>query len=144
MQAKLNRRSACASLVGWTWLAPLSALLCTGCGGAALDYSQYIPPEQAARSALETVLTSWQQGEASAKLKAASPAIEVVDSQRGEGQKLANYEIVGEISGEGPRRFTVRLTLEAPAAQVETGYVLLGNDPIWVFREEDYSRAEGM
>jgi hypothetical protein len=34
--------------------------------------------------------------------------------------------------------FTVKLTLEDPATELKARYVVVGIDPVWVFRQEDY------
>jgi hypothetical protein len=51
---------------------------------------------------------------------------------------LIDYEMLGEVSGEGPRTFVVRLKLDNPVAKREVRYYLVGIDPLWVFRQEDY------
>jgi hypothetical protein len=38
----------------------------------------------------------------------------------------------------------MRLKLENPTQEIETLYVVVGRDPIWVFGEEDYLQSKGM
>jgi hypothetical protein len=60
------------------------------------------------------------------------------------GGKLAAFEILKVEDKPGPRWFSVKLTLkDAPQAQ-EVRYAVLGLDPLWVYREEDYNRSCGM
>jgi hypothetical protein len=125
-------------------LAGLIAAIASGCGGASNgDNSRYVPSERSARAALDAALSAWQRGESAGKLASTSPTIEVVDTKRPEGQKLARFEIIKEEPGDGPRWFTVRLVLE-PQGESEARYVVIGNDPIWVFRDSDYATVETM
>jgi len=64
-----------------------------------------------------------------------------VDTGRQEGQILRSFQILGETSlrGEG-RCYVVGLTLDNPAAEQRARFVVVGIDPIWVFRKEDYDK----
>ncbi|HEY2252527.1 MAG TPA: hypothetical protein VGH74_15745, partial [Planctomycetaceae bacterium] len=64
--------------------------------------------------------------------------VQVVDKQRKKGQSLAGYEILGEAPGEAGRCFAVRVKLDGPAAEENVRFVVIGIDPLWVFRQEDY------
>jgi hypothetical protein len=120
------------------WL--LIALL-PGCG---LSHKDYIPTKEKARKTLETALTAWQSGQPPGKIGSASPSVQVVDSGWKAGQKLSEFTILEEEPGDGPRWFSVRLRLENLKGELVVRYVVLGRDPIWVYREEDYKRATGM
>jgi hypothetical protein len=119
------------------------AALASGCGSSNGDYSRYVPSEGSARQALEAALAAWQRGEPPGKLASTSPAVEVVDTKRPEGQKLVRFEIFKDEPAEGPRWFTVRLVFE-PQGEAEARYVVVGHDPIWVFRDTDYAQVETM
>jgi hypothetical protein len=99
-----------------------------------------VPDAAKAQEALDQVLAAWKNGEAAGPLQSNSPpiTIQVADSTRRPGQRLVDYELLGEVSGEGPRTFVVRLKLENPAAVREVRYYLVGIDPLWVFRQADY------
>ena len=71
------------------------------------------------------------------------PPVEALDWQWKSGLKLQAFEIVGEVAGDGPKQYRVKITLEN-AAPLEVIYVVVGKDPLWVFREEDYKRTTGM
>ena len=47
--------------------------------------------------------------------------------------------VVGPLGAEdNVRPFAVRLVLDAPAETITTRYMVVGQDPLWVFRQEDY------
>jgi hypothetical protein len=116
------------------WLVALVAL--AGCGRQA-GYERFVPAEQAARDALEKALASWQRGEPHGAV-AAAPAVQFVDTHHKPNQRLKAFAVLSLAPGEGPRVFTVRLTLDGPAEEVRARYVVLGIDPMWVMRQEDY------
>jgi hypothetical protein len=110
------------------------------CSRPSTGYERYVPEAAQAQEALEQVLAAWKKGEPVGPLKSNSSPItvQVADSTRRPGQRLVDYKVLGEVSGEGPRTFVVQLQLDNPAAQREVRYYLLGIDPLWVFRQEDY------
>ncbi|MBI3468201.1 MAG: hypothetical protein HY000_34790 [Planctomycetes bacterium] len=123
-------------------VSPLGGLLlataCLGCGRRTAGTERFVPPVEAARQALSAALKSWQNGEAPGAIPETSPPVQLVDSHRKPGQKLASFEILGEVAGDGPRTFAVKARLEDPQEEQRVRFVLVGRDPIWVFREEDY------
>jgi hypothetical protein len=105
-----------------------------GCTDRA-DPNRFYPPEDRARQALEQALAGWQQGAPTGPVPgAANPAVHLADSHRSPTQRLKGFAILGAAPGDGPRVFTVRLTLENPAAEQKVRFVVLGIDPVWVFR----------
>jgi len=121
----------------------ISLALCVGCSsGGSASYESYIPSEDAAQRSLEAALTAWQDGQKPGKIQTASPAIQAVDSRWRAGEKLMGYEVLAAEPGEGPRCFSVRLRTSGGKQVVK--YFVLGRDPVWVYREEDYARATGM
>jgi hypothetical protein len=117
-------------------------LLVAGCspGGKVEDFT---PPADNARQALVAALDHWKAGNKPGTLPGTAPAVEVLDSKWKAGQKLTAYEILGEDpAGAGPRTFKVRLT-PAQGAPVEVRYMVVGIDPLWVYRDEDFIRASG-
>ena len=60
------------------------------------------------------------------------------DKQRRPGDRLRSFAILGETEGENVRQFTVRLEVEGDDAPRLVRYNVLGRDPVWVFRLEDY------
>jgi hypothetical protein len=116
--------------------------LLLGCSKKGTRTEDFTPPAEKARGALEAALNHWQAGNLPGTVPGTSPAIEIVDSKWKAGQKLKSYEIVSEELGTETRFFKVRLTLASGAPQ-EVRYAVLGIDPLWVYREEDYKQLSG-
>jgi hypothetical protein len=114
------------------------ALLLAGCGGGGHRTQDYLPEASLARKAVEASLEAWKAGRPPGRLDSMTPAVVVTDTHRRPGQRLVEYEILGEVSGEGPRLFAVRLRLDNPAEEVKIRLVVVGIDPLWVIRQEDY------
>ncbi len=124
-------------LVKWSAvLGGLVLLACTGCGPG--GSARYIPTEQTSRQALEAALTAWQNGRQPGPVADGPPSIQAVDSRWQAGQKLSKFEIVGEEPGDGPTFFSVKLTLKGQAREQVVRYVVVGRNPLWVYREDDY------
>src|SRR5262245_60917687 len=120
----------------------LFALALAGCSKSGPE--KFIPSEGQARQALETALAAWKNGqEKPGKLSLGKVGIEVVDANWSAGQKLTAFEIVSEEPGEGPRFFTVKLTLAKAKGPETVKYVVLGNDPLWVYTEAAYNKLSG-
>ena len=118
------------------WVA-LAALL-VGCGRGD-PYARYVPSEDSAESALKAGLEAWKDGAATGPVAdTAKPAVIVVDSWREPQQKLQSYQILGEVPGNTPRCYAVRLNLRNPEAEQRVRFVIVGIDPLWVFRYEDF------
>lgn len=118
------------------WCATL--LLCAafaGCKTRTAD--DYRPSEDLCRQALSAALDSWKRGEPAGRLEG-TPAVQVGDTLRRPGQKLESYEILGETAGDQGRQFAVRIVFTNPAAEEKINFILIGIDPIWVFRQEEY------
>jgi hypothetical protein len=119
--------------------AAVLVLLGAGCGRRGSDETtRYVPAVETAREALTAALTGWNAGGPPTKLAGSSVAVQFVDRQRQNGRKLRSFAVLGEAPGEGPRCFAVRLLLEGPDEEKRVRYVVLGVDPVWVFRHEDY------
>lgn len=122
-------------IAGLVWL----CLASFGCGSAA-DPQSFVPNLETAQKALESVLQAQQAGESAFPVSGTKPAVYLVDSrqQQKPDQRLAGFEILGEIASDSPRCFVVRLSLTNPDAEVRERYVINGIDPLWVYRQEDY------
>ncbi len=113
-----------------------------GCRSSSTD--RYVPESARAREVLTAALDAWKSGQPAGRVEHAPP-IEVVDSRWKSGEKLSSYEISGEdTTAEGHRRFSVKLTLQQPQGTQDAKFIVLGLDPLWVYREEDYKKLSGM
>jgi hypothetical protein len=65
-----------------------------------------------------------------------SPAVHVTDTFRKPGEKLIDYRILGEVPSERKRCLAVELRFEPERAE-RTRFLVVGIDPLWVFRQED-------
>jgi hypothetical protein len=107
-----------------------------GCGR---DHrARFTPAEEVAKHALESGLAAWQNGQPAGPVAGTSPLIHVVDSHRKAGQKLSRFEVLGTAPGDGPRVYAVRLSLDEPREEKRVRFVVVGIDPLWVIRYEDY------
>jgi hypothetical protein len=118
-------------------LAAVLAVCGAGCGPRGNPAERYVPSAEAAREALTEALTAWQADRAPASV-AGGAAVQLVDRQRQDGRKLRSFAVLGEVPGEGPRCFAVRLALGDPEEEKRVRFVIVGTDPVWVFRHEDY------
>src|SRR6516165_7005445 len=105
-----SRRSQFAGLT-------LGLLLVVGAGCASKSYDKYIPSDDKARQALEAALSAWRDGKKPGLVEGAPVPVQVVDTKWQGGQKLKDFEILQDEPGDGPRVFSVRLTLQKPAGQ---------------------------
>jgi hypothetical protein len=136
----LRLRQPAAALWAGAAAAVVALLAASGCGAGSSAYDRYVPSEPVARLALSEALEQWKRGEPPGRLQLESPlaSVEVSDSRRRPGQKLIDYQILGEIAAEGPRSFSVKLHLDYPRQEKVVRYYVLGIDPLWVFNQKDY------
>jgi hypothetical protein len=97
----------------------------------------YTPSAARSRECLERALTQWQTGVRDAS-RDGEPNVQLADSIHDQGGKLQRFEILGELPSEDGRRFSVRLALQKPEKEQDVTYVLIGIDPVWVIRLDDY------
>lgn len=117
-------------------VAAVSCLCMAGCGGGGIAK----PSADTARSSLEVALNSWKASGSPGVIAGSDPPTQVVDSSWQSGRKLESFEILQEYDGGGDRRFTVRLKHPEPTGEEEVHYVVLGEGPVWVYRDEDFQR----
>ncbi|MBI5760289.1 MAG: hypothetical protein HZA46_17375 [Planctomycetales bacterium] len=87
---------------------------------------------------MEATLSAWQSGEPAGTVPNTKPEVFVTDSHRRPDQKLEAFEILGPVPGNAPRCFAVKLKLVYPDAEERVRFVVVGIEPLWVFRQEDY------
>jgi hypothetical protein len=118
-------------------LATAVALFCL-CGCGSNRTGRYVPEAGVAQQALTASLTAWKEEKGTSLRLEGSTAVEVVDRYRRPGQTLTSFRVLGEVSGDGGRWFQVELQLANPAQTEQVRYVVVGIDPLWVFRQTDY------
>jgi hypothetical protein len=104
------------------------------------DLAHVVPSTEQARSALTSALAAWKDGHPGGAIASASPKVEVIDSFRKSDRPLKDFEILGPIEFDRFRCFAVRLSIDNPAEVEVVRFLVIGNDPIWVFRQEDVER----
>ena len=115
-----------------------SAIVASGCT-ADVPGPAKPPPVGAAKDALVATLQAWKSGRRdTGEFLGSNPAVGIVDSLR-RLRPLIDYEVVGPLGAvDNVRPFAVRLVLDAPAETITARYLVVGQDPLWVFRQEDY------
>lgn len=98
----------------------------------------YIPAAAVSEDAIRRTLETWKAGLPTGPIPETKPVIHVTDTGRKPGQILEAYTILGESRGTAGRSYAVTLNLANPAEVVKTKYLVVGIDPLWVFRQEDY------
>lgn len=115
------------------------ALPAAGCQARRAE--DFIPSAESSRAALAAALDTWRNGGSRVEPIAAADrklGVEWVDNVRAPGRKLADYAILGETPATNARAFVVTLHLTDPPEEVKCRYLVVGIDPLWVFRQEDY------
>jgi hypothetical protein len=130
---------------GLALLAAVSCAFAAGCNGA----RAYTPDSASARRALDAALSAWKDGAKPDRLETASPPVHALDFQWQAGRPLEAFSVTGEEDADGAaKRFAVTLRLGSKAKkaadEVRARYVVVGRDPVWVYREEDYARLLNM
>lgn len=98
----------------------------------------YIPAPDVAEQALKSAMEAWKDGEPVGVIPGTQPPVHLVDSHRKPGQVLIRYEILGSVPGNAPRCFAVKAYLTNPEKEERLRYIVLGIDPLWIWRQEDY------
>lgn len=123
--------------VGLAWLSMIAA---AGCSRN--DPGRFRPASDVAKAALSAALNRWMTGGNESLHLKGDIAVELIDKQRPPGQRLKSFRVVGEVSGDGGRWFEVELTLVDPDEVAHDRYVVVGINPLWVFRQADYEMLQ--
>jgi len=122
--------------IGLSGLAAVAlVLVLSGCGRKAPDFK---PDSKTAEEAVRRGLVAWQEGQPAGEVAGTSPLIYVTDTGSKAGQVLESFQILGETHGSAGRTIAVLLRLANPPEELRTRYIVVGIDPLWVFRQEDY------
>jgi len=114
------------------WLVLITGMV--GCQEEPKGYERFVPPAEDARGAVVAMLTSWRDSVALPE----GSNIRITDIHRKLGQELHAFDVMGEVPVENVRAFAVRLHLKNPDETQVVRYFVLGTDPLWVLRQEDY------
>ncbi len=98
----------------------------------------FLPSWSEARASLESALTAWRDSRAPLPESFDTTATKFVDKHRKPNQRLRDFEILGQTEIENARQFTVRLHLDGEDAPQLIKYNVLGRQPVWIFRLDDY------
>lgn len=109
-----------------------------GCSGNRDRSAAFTPSSQTARESLARALEEWKAGNPVGEIPDTHPLIFVTDQNRKPDQRLVNYQILGETRVGSGRAYGVRLSLTNPPEEVTTEYILVGIEPLWIFRREDF------
>ena len=83
-------------------------------------------------------MQAWSGGSTTQAVPDTSPPVMVVDELRLKGRTLKGYKVLGQVPADAPLCFAVQLSLGNPAEEVRERYVVVGLDPLWVWRYDDY------
>ncbi|MDE2508096.1 MAG: hypothetical protein KGM43_12850 [Planctomycetota bacterium] len=124
------------------WL--IASAIAAGCLGCGESGGGALPASDIAKAALEQSLNAWKTGGKPGAIGDGKPAITVVDTPWQNGQMLESFEILNDEEGETERTFLVRLSQGKPPVAHEVRYRVIGNDPVMVYRDEDYQTLINM
>lgn len=117
----------------------LLGLLLSGCSNKGT--ARFVPSVESAREAVEMSLEAWKKGDAPKAIDVFEPHIQPVDSRWQQGRKLLEFEILEEVDIDGATQVKVRLKLDGGLAPEETAYVVIGQDPLYVYWLTDYEQS---
>jgi hypothetical protein len=107
-----------------------------GCGSRPAP--QIVPDSAQGRKVIGAAMAAWAAGRPAGMLDTTGPRVQVIDSFRKPGQTLEGFEILAETASPRARTFSLRLRLAEPDERPLVRYLVVGIDPVLVFRQEDY------
>jgi hypothetical protein len=121
---------------------PLAALVviagsAPGCNSEAAAIQRFIPSQESSQSAISKAFDAWKTGVPAGPVPETTPLVHLTDNHRKPNERLVSYRILGEVPGDTPRCYAVELKFDPPRDE-RARYVVVGIDPLWVFRMEDY------
>jgi hypothetical protein len=121
----------------------MPAVFClAGCGGQSTD--RYIPQREKARRAIEAALAAWKSDAPRKTISSFETPIDLYDARWRDGRKLESFEVLEELPADPHPAYRVSLRFGGKDQDEQSTYLVMGIDPILVFRSEDYHRATGM
>ena len=119
----------------------LAGLVVAGCGGR--SESEYVPTAMGAKDAVQKALEAWKGAKPYGTVSDAKPQIQVFDARWQQGKTLESFTVGEPLAGENPPKVPVIMKLNGESEET-VHYLVVGIDPLNVFREADYTRATGM
>jgi hypothetical protein len=113
----------------------VACVLICGCHDRTGDFK---PSNAMAENALVRALEDWKAGKPAGEVAGSKPLIYVTDVNRNPKQSLDHFKILGEKPSRSGRTYAVELSLKHPDQQLKTEYIVVGIDPLWVYRREDF------
>lgn len=110
-------------------------------GCRARTAEDFIPDAELSKAAVASALDTWRDGGTEAKPVDAPDGkvrVECVDNTRAPSRPLEDYTILGETPATNARAFVVMLRFADSTETLKCRYLVVGIDPLWVFRQEDY------
>lgn len=118
-----------------TILLLVAVAVLSGCEDRA---SKFVPSPHIAKHAIVDALDAWKAGQPSGPVANTAPLVHVTDNLRKANQRMVDYTILGEKASSHGRTFMVELNMASPNEKLKAEYIVVGIDPLWVFRREDY------
>ena len=118
-------------------VASLVLLAVLGCSRTQRN-DDFVPPDDAAQTALRAYLDAWAAGHTAQEIPGTKPQVRGVDERHLKGRTLKAYKVLGPVPADAPLCYAVQLTLGGPEEVVRERYVVVGMDPLWVWRYDDY------
>lgn len=116
-------------------------VLLAGCGSRSPE--EYMPQGEGAKQAVQAALEAWKSAKPFSPVPDSKPPINVFDARWRDGKKLETFEVGDPVAGAAPPRVPVKMKLVGGVEET-VHYVVVGIDPLNVFRDADYERAAGM
>ena len=120
------------------WAIAIIGVACVFVCGCHDRTDDFKPRTELAEIALVRALEAWKSGKPAGEIAGTKPLIHVTDTNRNPKQALDKFKILGETPGRSGRTFAVELWLKHPDEHLKTEYIVVGVDPLWVFRREDF------
>jgi hypothetical protein len=125
----------------------LAAIVSAACGPVAPEQpTSLLPDRQVAREAIQDALEEWRTSPAT-DTRASGRSMIFVDRQQQLGRRLRAFAILGDSAIDNLRRFVVKLALEDPEESTLAAFYVFGHvgeDPIWVYRAEEFDMCMNM
>jgi len=124
------------------WMVVFGLLLCGTAGCSSGNARPPAPPDPAAaRTALESALEAWKNGQTPEELRTGDAAIHMADEQWFFGGKLHEFSIVDEEKPQGTQvRFRVQLQVSGQGrtspTKSDVNYLVVGGTPLSIIRDD--------